>query len=146
MKIHQNHSISKELWQAYEETEFKVYSDNSFTLKIGNYSDELNSLINESKCLSAAFITAYNPFSKQLSESENSERQDGLRQELAKRGLKCYDGVGQHPSGQWPGEPSLLILGLSKEAALALARNLEQNAFVWSDSSAVPQLISALPN
>jgi hypothetical protein len=136
-----NSAISKELWQAFLETDFKVFSENPFTLKVGQYSDELNSIIKKSKCSSAAFITAYNPYSKQLSDAENVARQEQLKIEIAKRGLTAIEGIGQHPSNQWPGEPSLLILGLNKEAASTLARQLEQNAFVWCDETSILQLV-----
>jgi hypothetical protein len=141
MTNQENHTISKELWQAYLETEFKVFADNPFKLKVGQYSDELNTIIEKSKYSSAAFITAYNPYSKQLSDAENVARQEQLKIEIAKRGLIAIEGIGQHPSNQWPGEPSLLILGLNKEAASTLARQLEQNAFVWCDETSIPQLL-----
>ena len=141
MTNQENSTISKELWQAYLETDFKVFSENPFTLKVGHYSDELNSIIKKSKCSSAAFITAYNPYSQQLTDTENVARQEQLKIEIAKRGLTAIEGIGQHPSNQWPGEPSLLILGLNKAAAATLASQLEQNAFVWSDETSIPQLI-----
>jgi len=40
-----------------------------------------------------------------------------LARELAQRGLAVELGVGQHPSGDWPGEPSFLVYGLALEAA-----------------------------
>ena len=143
MASQENYTISKELWQAYLETDFKVFAENSFTMKVGQYSSELNSIIKKSKYSSAAFITAYNPYSQQLSDAENVARQEQLKIEIAKRGLTTIEGVGQHPSNQWPGEPSLLIIGLSKAAAATLARQLEQNAFVWSDETSIPQLIQS---
>ena len=107
MASQENYTISKELWQAYLETDFKVFAENSFTMKVGQYSSELNSIIKKSKHSSAAFITAYNPYSKQLSNTENIARQKQLKIEIAKRGLTTIEGIGQHPSNQWPGEPSL---------------------------------------
>jgi len=145
MTIQKNSEISKELWQAYLETDFKVFSEKPFTLKVGQFSSELNSIIKQSNYSSATFITAYNPYSQQLSDSENVARQERLKIEIAKRGLTAVEGVGQHPSNQWPGEPSLLILGLNKEAASTLARQLEQNAFVWCDEKSTPQLVKPSP-
>ena len=141
MTNQENSAISEELWQAYLETDYQVFSENPFTLKVGQYSDELNSIIKKSKYSSAAFITAYNPYSKQLSNAENIAKQEQLKIEIAKRGLTAIEGIGQHPSNQWPGESSLLILGLNKATATTLARQLEQNAFVWSDETSIPQLI-----
>ena len=146
MASQENYTISKELWQAYLETDFKVFAENSFTMKVGQYSSELNSIIKKSKHSSAAFITAYNPYSQQLSDAENVARQEQLKIEIAKRGLTAIEGIGQHPSNQWPGEPSLLVIGLSNAAAATLARQLEQNAFVWIDETSIPQLIKPSAN
>ena len=107
MTNQENSSISKELWQAYLETDFKVFSENLFTLKVGQYSDELNSIIKKSKYSSAAFITAYNPYSKQLSNAENIAKQEQLKIEIAKRGLTAIEGIGQHPSNQWLSDVSV---------------------------------------
>lgn len=53
----------------------------------------------------------------------------------------CTDGIGQHPGNGWPGEPSVLILDMAREAAKALAGQYEQWAFVWADQTAVPALM-----
>jgi len=55
--------------------------------------------------------------------------------------LKFLDGFGQDPAGKWTEEESFLVLGISLEAAKKLGNQFEQNAIVWSDSDAVPQLI-----
>jgi hypothetical protein len=89
----------------------------------------------------AAFITAWNPFSQQLSEQENKDRQQELKAKLKTRGLAFVDGIGQHPSNEWPGEPSLLIFNLNRESAKVLAAQYEQHAFVWSGETAVPELV-----
>jgi hypothetical protein len=49
--------------------------------------------------------------------------------------------IGQHPNNQWPDEPSFLVFGLSLEEAKKLGESLGQNANVWSDSDALPQMI-----
>jgi Protein of unknown function (DUF3293) len=54
--------------------------------------------------------------------------------------LNCIDGIGKHPSNNWPGEVSVLVLGLDLEAAKSLARHYEQHAFVWAAGDGVPQL------
>jgi CubicO group peptidase (beta-lactamase class C family) len=77
----------------------------------------------------------------ELTESENARRQRALASELRSRGLVFVDGVGQHPSNGWPGEPSMLVFGLTLDAARTLGTRLEQNAGVWSGADAVPHLI-----
>ena len=56
-------------------------------------------------------------------------------------GLAYLDGLGQHPSNQWPPEESYLVLGLPLDAAATLCERLEQNAFVWMGADCVPQLV-----
>ena len=135
--------IDPALWEAYENTHFIVQSNPEFVLKNGQYSEELKQLFIHRSLSTAAFITAYNPFSQQLSEDENLERQEKLVKEIQSRGLNMLRGLGQDPDQKWEGEPSLLILDIALEAAKKIARTYEQNAFVWCDESCTPQLIAS---
>ena len=72
---------------------------------------------------------------------DNDARQAVLAQELNGRSLKFILGVGRDSLKQWPGEASFLVLGLSLEAAKAMARKYEQNALLWCGQDGVPQLI-----
>jgi hypothetical protein len=141
--MNSNKTIDTKLWKAYEETDFIVHTKPEFTLNIGQFSEQLKQVLNSHKVTSAAFITAYNPFSQQLSEDENLERQDKLVKEIQSRGLNMLRGSGQDPDQKWEAEPSLLILDIAFEAAKKLARTYEQNAFVWCDESCTPQLIAS---
>ena len=136
-------SIDPALWKAYEETHFIVHSTPEFVLNIGQHSEELRQLFTQHKLNAAAFITAYNPFSQQLSQDENFERQANLVKEIKSRGLNLIQGLGQDPNHKWEGEPSVLVLGIAFEAAKKLARTYEQNAFVWCDEACTPQLIAS---
>jgi hypothetical protein len=133
--------ISPELLQAYAETDYIVHHQPPFTMHIGQACLELKSLMTEHKVLSAAFITAWNPFSQNLPAKENQARQDELKANIKKRGLICIDGIGKHPSNNWPGEVSVLALGLDLEAAKSLARHYEQHAFVWAAGDGLPELV-----
>ncbi len=135
--------IDPNLWKAYEETDFIVHSTPEFILKIGHVSEGFRQILNLFKTSTAAYITAYNTYSNQLSNEENSERQTNLVKEIQSRGLNLIPGLGQHPDHKWEGEPSVLILGIAFEAAKKLARTYEQNAFVWCDESCTPQLIAS---
>jgi hypothetical protein len=136
-------TIPAELFQAYAETHYNVHGLEKFTLKIGELCPALLQLFDQTNALCAAFVTAYNPFSEQLTATQNEALQTALKADLKKRSLKFIDGIGQHPNGQWPGEPSVLILDLDLAAATTLARHYEQNAFVWCGRDGVPQLVTA---
>ncbi len=133
--------LPPELIQAFTETDYIVHNEPPFTLHIGKPCPQLKALMAEHNALSAAFITAWNPFSQNLPAKENQARQNELKATLKRRSLVCIDGIGKHPSNNWPGEVSILVLGLDLEAAKSLARHYEQHAFVWADKTAVPELV-----
>ena len=133
--------IHPDLIQAYTETEFRVLGDRPFTLRVATQSNELIAEHKAHQVACSAFLTACNPYSQELSVNDNNARQLALAKELAFRSLEFFEGIGQHPSNHWPGEPSYLVFGLTLEAAKTLGTRLEQNAIVWNGSDGVPQLI-----
>jgi hypothetical protein len=138
-------NLAPALLQAYRETHYRVNSESSdsepLLLRVGEASKPLAILHKKFGVDCSAFITACNPWSESLPDAQNSRRQENLLHTLRTRSLRWLEGIGQHPSNQWPGEPSVLILGLSLAAAKVLAEDFEQNAFVWSGSDARPQLV-----
>lgn len=92
---------------------------------------------------SAAFITAVNPRSERLSEGENRHLSAALRQALESAGRSYLPGEGRDPKGQWPSEPSFLVLGIDRLQANQLARRFAQNAFVWCEAGKAPELVIA---
>lgn len=134
-------NIAPEMVLAFMETEYIVYAAPAFKMHIGQPCPELASLMAEHETESAAFITAWNPFSQQLSANENEQRQQELKVQLKTRGLMFFDGIGKHPSNGWPGEQSFLIMNINYASAKALAGKFEQHTFVWVDELAVPCLV-----
>jgi hypothetical protein len=136
-----NAACNTNLIRAYQETEYRVTQEHSLVLRVGTPSPELASLYKVKGASCAAFITACNPFSNLLSNEENAKRQADLAAELKRRSLCFFAGVGQHPSGNWQGEASFLVLGLALEAAKTLGKAHDQNAVVWCGADAVPKLV-----
>lgn len=128
------------LIQAYRETHYKAPGF-ELTLLIDQPSQALDLAHRRHRSDCSAFITACNPYSAELTSAENELRQQSLANELRSRSLAFVDGLGQHPSNGWAGEPSFLVFGLTLEAAKTLCTRLEQNGFVWSGADAVPRLI-----
>ncbi len=127
--------------QAYLETHYFVRGDHPFVLCIGQVSHEVLALYKRLRFDCAAFITGCNPFSHEVGELENQQRQSALAAELSRRSVTFIEGIGQHPSNNWPGEESFLVLGMDLEAAKKLGDHFEQNAIVWSGPDGVPQLV-----
>ena len=134
-------TLPPELLQAFAETHYIVHHESPFTMQIGQSCLQLKALMEKHNALSATFITAWNPFSQNLPAKANQARQDELKANIKRRGLICIDGIGKHPSKNWPGEASVLVLGLDLEAAKSLARHYEQHAFVWAAADGVSELI-----
>lgn len=134
-------AIEPWLQQAYRETHYMVFGPRPFTLRIGEPSPELLAEHRAHALRGSAFVTACNPFSRSLSDEENRARQATLLADMQSRGLRCIEGHGQHPSNDWPPEPSFLVLGLDRAAACELGRQWEQNAIVWAGPKAIPELI-----
>jgi len=134
-------AIPKDVIQAYLETHYHVHGHAPTTLKVGEANPHLAALHAAAGVACSAFVTAWNPFSEQQDPARNHERQQALAQTLQQRGLAFIDGIGQHPSNEWPGEASFLVLGLGLDDAKALGTQFGQNAIVWSGADAVPQLV-----
>jgi len=133
--------VSKELIGAYKESDYNVSSSPPFTLKIGQFSVELIDLYKLYGCTTAAYITAYNPYSIEMTDAQNGLVQSGLERELESRSLLFLQGEGNDTKGRWPGEKSVLILGIDYSAAKILAEKYQQNAFVWISIDGIPNLV-----
>ncbi len=127
--------------RAYTETEYRVHGEPGFTLRVGVASADLLAAHARQGVDCSAYLTAWNPFSRKTDHATNAARQAELVDALSRLGLVCMPGLGRHPSNDWPGEESVLALGLGLDAAMALGARFEQNAIVWSGADAVPQLI-----
>lgn len=135
--------MNDELQRAFEETHFIVHHHHQppFTLRIGQPSPELDALLKAMGHDSAVFITAWNPMCQALNPTENQQRQQSLIDELDVPGLFTLPGIGQHPSNGWAGEESVLVMGLQRNAARALAKLYGQLAYVWIDIHQPAELI-----
>lgn len=125
--------------QAFRETEYRGSGDAPFTLRIGVASETLAAAPTRNWAACSACISGFNPFSQPLGDEANASRHTALIREIERRSLLSIEGVGKHPSNQWPDEASYLIFGLTQEAAKSLATRLERNAIVWCGSDANPQ-------
>jgi hypothetical protein len=136
-----NSTIPLETIAAYRATHYHVANSTPFVLEIGRPSQPLRHLFSEYDVNSAAFLTAWNPSSQPTSEAQNRTAQARLESDLSEGSIPIIAGEGVDPTGEWLGETSILALGLSMEAASSLGAQYQQNAIVWADQDANPQLI-----
>lgn len=134
-------TLPPDLIEAYRATDFRVHAQPPFVLKIDVASPPLAELYLYHGCNCAAFITACNPYGEELEDAKNSALQQALAHELSSIGLPFLPGMGVGHEDEWAGEPSYLVMGLDQHAASAMGRKYRQNAIVWCDSDAVPQLV-----
>lgn len=134
--------VTPALLDAYLATHYQVeHPAGVFTLHIGQPSVELLALLQKMGLTGAAFITAWNPHSKPRPQAENRYAQQCLLEDLQQVGCMVIPAVGVDPDNQWPREESVLALGLTQVDAKQLGRKYFQNAIVWAEADAVPQLL-----
>jgi hypothetical protein len=130
---------------SYQRAHYRVTAEPAFILRVGVASPALALLYKQEDVNSAAFITACNPHSNILETAVNHIRQQQLEAQLTQRSLRWFPASGEDPDGHWPAETSCLVLGMDFESACAMARHLEQNAFVYCKDDATPQLVWIVP-
>lgn len=118
------------LRSAYEATDYAVDEgpQGRFLIRCGSPSADVDALLDAVGTDAWAYVTACNPGSVPLSTTENAERMGRLAAEVRDRGLVHFAGTGT--GGDWPPEPSLLVLGLTEPDAVALGRGFGQLAVV----------------
>ena len=119
------------LQRAYTATTFVAeVLDGSIEIRIGRRHPALDALLIGQDTDAWAFITAWNPSSQRLTDTENAARQQRLHDELTSLCLPIFSGRGVPDEGDWPPEASLLVLGLAETDALRIGRDHGQNAVV----------------
>lgn len=125
--------ITPELAIAYAQARYTVQvNGREIILPAGGNSDELRDLLCAEDVASCALVTAFNPLGHKTDMAENRRLQHQLVQTAARR-WRYYSAAGSDPAGQWPPEPSLLILDIKLEQARELARAYRQNAFLYGE-------------
>jgi hypothetical protein len=132
-----------DLEAAYRSTSYSVIvpGREPISIRCGARCLPLDLLLAESRAREWAFITACNPRSAPLDDEANAERMMRLEMLVRGRGLACFQGEGQADDGDWPPEPSLLVLGIAEAEALALAREFEQHAIVAGERGGEARLV-----
>lgn len=140
----------------------------AFVLRVDVASPEVLDLYRRHDESQAAYLTACNPHSTVLSDADNRKRMDELVQTLRAlagqgparsrtysdvrtklrspahshaRSYTILHGRGTDPSGAWPGEASVLVLGMSEAEARELGVRFGQNALLQAGADGVPRLV-----
>lgn len=132
-----------ELKSAYLETVYSVFiGEQKHDIKINlPAGDAILHVLNQHLSKSGFILTAWNPRSQALSETENYRRNDQLKTELLELGCTVYDAVGSGADRSWTPEVSFFILGLDSSQAEQLAVKYEQNAYVKIEADQLVTLV-----
>lgn len=108
-------------------------------VKIGEISSEADAFLEANQLTEWAYITAYNPWSRTLPEAENEARNLRLLEQL--KTYRVLDGEGKGSEGDWPGEKSFFVAGITRTEAIRLAQKFEQNAIVVGKRNEPAELV-----
>jgi hypothetical protein len=134
-------SLRPELVAAYKKALYVVYGAPDLVIRIGEGNEELDALLEADGLDTAAYLTAANPGGELQGKTENELSCAALHQGLADAGYLCYLGEGRDPEGDWPAEPSILALGISRYEAMVVGRSYEQSAIVFIERGKAPELV-----
>ena len=123
---------------AYRATTYRV---GKLRLRVGEPSPALDELLRRRGLDRWAFLTSVNPRSQALPSEENARRLRALRERLSRDGWTWLRAEAIPDAPDWEREPSVLVLGMGREEAEALAREWEQNAVVLGSPGGAAELV-----
>jgi Protein of unknown function (DUF3293) len=133
--------VGPDLIVAYLGAEYVVYGEPVLVFRIGEPNDGLDALLEAEGADTAAYVTAANPHGRLAGTTENALATAALLRAQKEAGYACYVGEGRDPQGEWPAEPSVLVVGMSRAEAAVLGRSYEQNAIVFIEKGQPPALV-----
>ena len=133
--------ISPKLLAAYKAARYVVYADQEPVFSIGEHCPELDELLEAENSRCAAFITAFNPHGLPAHADTNWGSTARLMEYFDGLAYEVYIGESNDPEGEWPYEPSFLVVGIPRAEAEALGRRFGQLAIVYAEKGRAPELV-----
>ena len=138
--------FSQGLLDAFMQSQYVINDIPSSPLIIGKHNVEVDDLLKRHNSEYGIFITAWNPYSRQMSEQDNDHKQSQLIASIDNTMHHVYDAIGQSQDKQWQ-ESSLFITNMTLEQGHELAKQYGQLGFVCHEVGEMTQLVlSDLPN
>ena len=119
------------LLQAFADTHYIVHHEAPFVMHIGQPCPELKALMAYHNALSAAFITAWNPFSLRRGKQTNEQAHRRLAAALRLQRTTYLEGEGCGADDNWTPECSVLAFRVARRVAARLGRRFRQNAVIF---------------
>lgn len=134
--------VDKDRIEAYLATSYRLgHNDQDIVFNIGRFSQPLADLLLSHQVVSGVFLSAFNPRGAIRSHDLNMRAHEKLSKDLMSLGHYCIEGSGNQDDPYWPAEWSFFVLGLDRKKGEALGEIFEQDAIVWVEQDAIPQLI-----
>ena len=133
--------LTTELIKAYLNANYFILEKEQFKFQIGAYSKDFENLFKQYNVNNGSFISAYNPRSQPTIQIQNKDKHGRFKNRLLKDSFLFLEAVSTDPLGNWPPEYGFLVLGINKNKAIQFGISLCQNAIVYIDFKAVPELI-----
>lgn len=130
----------QELARAYRRTSYWLQTQPPFCVRVGAVSAAMDSLLKDYGADTWAFITAFNPHSRPVSDDENRARDAALIASLDRAGFKHIACDGVDDDGTWQTEHGHVVFGIDAAAARALGREFAQNAILIGRVGEAPLL------
>lgn len=133
--------LRPDLVEAYRRALYVVFGEPELVIRVGEVNADLDALLAAHEAQTAAYVTAANPNGEPQSVQENQAAAEALLKSEFLVGRARFEGEGRDPQGQWPAEPSVLVIGLSRKDAEGLGVVYGQNAFVFIEKGKAPELV-----
>ncbi len=130
------------LQKAYMETTYAIFCEQeSFYLKIDISNTRFKDWCTKQKINSWAIITAFNPYSQELTKQENEALNARLRAQLTRDGFGFHEAKGIPNNTDWNAEESFFIHNITLEKAKEIGTFFQQNAIVYGIQDDSKELI-----
>lgn len=134
--------IDKEKIIAFQKTIYTIeVGVEKISFSIGVRSNELKNIFRDKNEKTGIFITAFNPYGQIQNDDMNEVSNKKLLFDLQKLAKYVYLGQGADPTGNWPAEASFLALGVDIKTSKELGEKYHQDAIIWIEEDAVPELL-----
>ena len=133
--------LAPELRAAYEAANYMAFAEPPVVFRIGEHNARLDELMESASASTAAFITAYNPHGLPAHEETNGLAFGELIGATGRPEWTCVLGEGTDQFEEWPKEPSILVIGISRADAESLGRRFSQLAIVFIEWGKAPELV-----
>lgn len=124
--------LDQSLVSAYLATQYHIAwpDEKGCFLTIGDVDAAFAAFLEAQHIYTFAIITASNPFSKILEDTENERRNLALEKDLKQHATLLIAAQNICPAASWPTEYGFCAVGISEEMAVGLGRKYEQFAVV----------------